>query len=57
MKVYMLEIHDGERVYYEYTLEEKDIKEYTDFMRAVKNITKFEVTDEELKVLQKFKVV
>lgn len=57
MKIWMVEIRDGENVYYEWT-KVKPSADYVDgFLRAVKNITAFEIDETELKVLEKFMVI
>ncbi|KKM84215.1 hypothetical protein LCGC14_1301430 [marine sediment metagenome] len=56
-KIYIVEIRDGENVYYEWTTI-KPTSDYVDgFMREVKSITDENATDEEIKILEKFGVL
>ncbi len=56
-KIYMITIQHGESAYYKWTTN-KPISDYVNgFLRGALNISEFEVTDEELKVLEKFRVI
>ena len=57
MKIYMITIQDGENVYYEWSITKPPINFVDGFLRAVKNITEFNVTKKEIETLEKFRVI
>lgn len=56
-KIYMVKIQDGENVYYEWVIQKPNASYVDGFMRAVTGITAFDITEEEIEVLRKFRVI
>jgi len=62
MKLLRVSIQDGESVYYEYyKIGDNEIPQTSDyadgFLKAVKNFDIINITEKELKVLEKFRII